>query len=56
MRTASRDSGLCRTRQARSDCLLIPGVSFGPKRDYLYAGDRLALQLDWSEGDSPVRQ
>lgn len=39
-----------------SDWLLIPGVSFGPKRDYLYAGDRLALQLEWSEGDSPVRR
>jgi hypothetical protein len=39
-----------------SDWLLIPGVSFGPKQDYLYAGDRLAVQLDWSEGDSPVRR
>jgi len=39
-----------------SDWQLIPGVSFGPKRDYLYAGDRLAVQLDWSEGDLPVRQ
>lgn len=39
-----------------SDWQLIPGVSFGPKRDYLYAGDRLAVQLDWSEGESPVRQ
>lgn len=29
-----------------SDWLLTPGVSFRPKRDYLYADDRLALQLD----------
>ena len=39
-----------------SDWLLIPGGSFGLKRDYLYAGDRLAVQLDWSEGELPVRQ
>lgn len=39
-----------------TDWLLTPGESFGPKRDYLYAGDRLALQLDWGEGESPVRQ
>jgi hypothetical protein len=38
-----------------SDWLLIPGDSFGPERDYLYAGDRLALQLDSREGVSPVR-
>jgi RHS repeat-associated protein len=31
-------------------------VSFGPKQNYLYAGDRLALQLDWSEDESPVRR
>lgn len=56
MRTAIRDSGLFHPGHAPADWLLFPGVSFGPKRDYLYAGDRLALQLDWSEGESPVRQ
>lgn len=56
MRTAIRDSGLCHPGNAPADWLLIPGVSFGPKHDYLYAGDRLAVQLDWSEGELPVRQ
>jgi hypothetical protein len=55
MRAASRDSGLCRAGHARSDWLLDPGDSFGPKRDYLYAGDRLALQLDWTP-EGPVRR
>jgi hypothetical protein len=36
--------------------LLDPGAElFGPKRDYLYAGDRLALQLDWTV-EGPVRR
>ena len=32
---------------------LVPEESCGPQPDYLYAGDRLALQLDWSEGGLP---
>lgn len=35
--------------------LLDPCDSFGPKHDYLYAGDRLALQLDWTP-EGPVRR
>jgi len=39
-----------------SDWPLVPGESCGPQPDYLYAGDRLALQLDGSDGELPVRQ
>jgi RHS repeat-associated protein len=52
---ASPDSGLCHPGHAPDDWQLVPGVSFGPKRDYLYAGDRLALQLDWTV-EGPVRR
>lgn len=51
MTVSPRDEG----ERVLSDWLMIPVESYGPKRGYLYAGERRTMKLDWSEGDSTVR-
>jgi RHS repeat-associated protein len=35
-----------------ADWTLLPGESFGPTTDYLYAGERMVTQLSWVDGQA----